>query len=245
MVNENDIIEIEIKKEWIEEAEINSENMGVLKGSITKGEGNLAAFIGEIAVSEYLGYKRTNVHLDKNDEDENIFHYDMFDKLDRKVEVKTKRCTSIPLIEYSTSICNDNIFQQCDYYLFTRVDIKRNKVWLLGWLEKLDYFKDSIYCIKNERDPDRTNFLFVHNCWNRYIKDLNKISDLEFVILTKNYTNWVDIEKELNQIISPKKIESMSKKLNRIQKEKDDVSKKLAKMEDDWFDKVAKMEETI
>lgn len=245
MVDENDIIELEIKKEWINESEINSENMGALKGSITKGEGNLAAFIGEIAVSEYLGYKRTNIHIDKNDENENIFHYDMFDKQERKVEVKTKRCTSIPLPEYATSICNNNIFQQCDYYLFTRVDIKRNKVWLLGWLEKLDYFRNSVYCIENERDPDRTNFLFVRNCWNRYIKDLNKISDLESIILTENHTNWIDIEKELNQIISPKRIESMSKKLNRIQKEKDDVSKKLSKMQDDWFDEVAKTEKSI
>ena len=245
MVDINDIVELEIKKEWVEEAEINSEKMGVLKNSITKGDGNLAAFIGEIAVSEYLGYKRTNIHLDKNDEDENIYHYDMFDKKERKVEVKTKRCTSIPLPEYATSVCNDNIYQQCDYYLFTRVDIKRNTVWLLGWLEKLDYYKNSVYCIKNEKDPDRTNFKFVRNCWNRYIYDLNKISDLENVTLLEDHTDWNKIKKQLNQIVSPKRIESMSRKLERIQKDKDDTSKKLSKMKDDWFDEEAKRQKNM
>jgi len=240
MVDEKDIIELDIKKEWIEEAEKNSENMGVLKGSITKGEGNIAAFIGEIAVSEYLKYKRTNIHLDKNDEDENIFHYDMFDKKKRKVEVKTKRCTSVPLTEYATSICNDNILQQCDYYLFTRVDIKRNKVWLLGWLEKIDYFKNAKFCIKNEKDPDRSNWLFKRDCWNRYISELNKISDLKKDVILSDHTDWDVINERIREITIPKKIEEMKKKDERLQRDKDKHLAQLSKIEDDWFDELAK-----
>jgi len=244
MIDVNDIIELEIKKEWIDEAIKNSDEMGTLKGSITNGDGNQAAFIGEIAVSEYLGYKRTNIHLENDEYDKKkIYHYDMFDKKERKVEVKTKRCSSLPLPEYTTSICNDNIKQECDYYLFTRVSKKHNKVWILGWLEKVDYFSGSTFCIEGEVDPDRGNWYFKRNCWNRYIGELNKISDLENMILKEDHSNWENLLLELRKIVIPKEIESMHKKLDRIQKERDEISKKLSKKKDDWFDEIAKSEE--
>jgi hypothetical protein len=115
-----------------------------------------------------------------------------------------------------------------------------NKVWILGWLEKIEYFKKAIYCIKGEEDPDRYGWRFTDDCWNCYIQDLNKVSNLETMILTEDHSDWNKVNEEIRRITEPKKIEAHIRKDKRIQKEKDDHSKKLSKMKDDWFDEEAK-----
>lgn len=46
---------IPIKPEWLEQAKKDAISMGALRGSLTKGEGNVAGFIGEIVVSAVIG----------------------------------------------------------------------------------------------------------------------------------------------------------------------------------------------
>jgi hypothetical protein len=72
------MIEIKIKKEWLEDAKKKSEKMGRLKHSILKGKGNITGFLGEYMVADYLKAKI-----------ENTYDYDIV-KCDIKIDVKSK-----------------------------------------------------------------------------------------------------------------------------------------------------------
>jgi len=53
---------INITAEDITKARILAEDMGQLKNSITKGQGNIYGFLGEIIVSKFLGIELSNTY---------------------------------------------------------------------------------------------------------------------------------------------------------------------------------------
>ena len=78
----------------------------------------------------------------------NVYYYD-YTLGKRRVEIKTKMCTTIPNINYECSIYN--YFQQApEFYFFVRV-IKRNGEyphgWLLGYISEKQFkaYKSSGY----------------------------------------------------------------------------------------------------
>ena len=79
------MIQVEITEEMKKRAWAKSREMGVIKNSIMKGDGNIAGFIGE---------EVANVVIEGNIS--NTYDYDIVDKNDIKYDVKTKRCTSEP-----------------------------------------------------------------------------------------------------------------------------------------------------
>ena len=99
---------IPIKKEWLEQAKKDSQHMGMLNKSITEGQGNLAGFIGELVVQAIIGGVRKNT-----------YDYDII-KNDKFIDVKTKRCTSEPKLNYDCSVAAYNTKQNCTHYVFTR-----------------------------------------------------------------------------------------------------------------------------
>ena len=74
-----DMIEVTIKQDMVNRAILRSRKMGSIRTSITSGQGNIAGFIGEEVVNEYIGGKI----VDHYDYDLIVGH--------RLVDVKTKR----------------------------------------------------------------------------------------------------------------------------------------------------------
>ena len=140
--------------------------MGTLKNSISKGQGNQAGFIGELVVGDYLGAEQTNT-----------YEYDLILPNGKTIDVKTKRCNTEPRAEYDASISSYNTKQQCDYYVFTRILHDYSVLWIAGYMEKELYFNQAVERKKGERDPTN-GFLFRSSCWNLPYGDLKDIKEL-------------------------------------------------------------------
>jgi len=159
-------IELKPSDKQILQAVKMGQEMGTLRNSISKGQGNQAGFIGELVVGEYLGAEQTNT-----------YEYDLTLPNGKTIDVKTKRCNSEPKPEYDASISSFNTKQQCDYYVFTRLLNDYSVLWIAGYVEKEVYFNQAVERKKGERDPTN-GFLFRSNCWNLPYGELKDIKEL-------------------------------------------------------------------
>ena len=158
--------EILITKDMINKAKTKANQMGKLNNSITKGQGNIAGFLGEEIVLNYL-----------NDNDNNSYDYDLVLKDGRKVDVKTKRTTVKPRTNYDCSVAAFNTKQKCDVYIFCRILNDMSRGWILGYKDKKDYFDEARFMKKNQIDP-ANNFRVKADCYNVAIEDLESIDNL-------------------------------------------------------------------
>ena len=154
----------------INKAKAKANQMGTIKNSITKGQGNIAGFIGEEIVLNYL-----------NEKDNNSYDYDLILKDGRKIDVKTKRTTVKPRTNYDCSVAAFNTKQKCDVYIFCRILNDMSKGWILGYKDKEDYFNEARFMKKNEIDP-ANNFRVRADCYNVAIEDLESIDNLVQVL---------------------------------------------------------------
>lgn len=158
------MIERAISQEIIQKATLESREMGELKNSITKGEGNIYGFVGELVVSNYIGAVISRT-----------YDYDLV-KNNLRIDVKTKHCTSKPKLNYLCSIAAYNIKQECDYYVFVRVMKDLTKAWVLGCMEKEEFFKRAKFYKKGEIDPSSIfGWTFKADCYNMAIQDLKDV----------------------------------------------------------------------
>tara|TARA_Y100000385_G_scaffold277144_1_gene323739 strand:+ start:334 stop:816 length:483 start_codon:yes stop_codon:yes gene_type:complete len=158
------MIEVKITEEMKKKAWRKSREMGEINNSITKGDGNIAGFLGEEVANFLIKGEVTNT-----------YDYDII-KDGRKYDVKTKRCTSQPKNYYECSVAAFNTKQKCDEYVFVRIENLKGKwgrAWVLGYYPKDKYFEDAKFLKKGQRDGDN-GFLVKANCYNMSIKDLNK-----------------------------------------------------------------------
>lgn len=141
-------------------AKSRSDLMGVLASSRTQGKGNLAGFVGE-ALTE----RHTSGTLVES------FDFDILIG-DLRVDVKTKSCSSEPQAHYLCSVMSYQLKNECDGYIFTRVNLAAGVGWLLGYISKPDLLSKGFFAKKG--DPDG-RFTFTENCWNIQISNLNEI----------------------------------------------------------------------
>jgi len=156
---------IDITGEDIKEAKLLANNMGTLQNSITKGQGNVHGFLGEIITSKFLKSKLNNTY------DYDIIHNNL------KIDVKTKRVTTPPRDYYECSVASLNTKQLCDIYVFTRVLKDMTKGWLLGYINKKDYFDKAVLLKKGDIDLSN-NWKVLTDCYNLPINKLNNIENL-------------------------------------------------------------------
>lgn len=161
------MIELEVSSDQFVRARKKAIDMGRLANSITNGGGNLAGFIGEIVVTDYL--KAT---------EKNTYDYDIVDNLNNKIDVKTKRCNSEPKSHYDCSIAAHGTKQKCDMYIFVRVLNNFSKAWILGQITKDKYFEKATYHKKGDLDDDN-KFKYKTNCYNVRISDLDTVHGTE------------------------------------------------------------------
>jgi len=174
MIKTSKIIELPISVGLREIAYANADKMGKINNSILQGKGNEAGFIGEEVVKLYL--------RDFGDvvEEETFplrYEYDFLFN-GKKCEVKTKQTTVKPKSIYDCSVANYNPDQKCDVYIFARVHEFWEVAWILGWMEKEEYFKSSVFLKKGDIDPSN-NYTVKADCHNVKILNLHDIKDLK------------------------------------------------------------------
>ena len=157
------MIELEISGDQFIRARKKAIDMGTIANSITNGGGNLAGFIGEILVTDYINAK-----------EQNTYDYDIVDLVGNKIDVKTRRCNSEPKPHYDCSIAAHGTKQKCDMYVFVRVLNNFSKGWILGKITKDDYFSKAKYHKKGALDDDN-KFRYKTNCYNVKISDLDTL----------------------------------------------------------------------
>lgn len=161
------IVEIVIPTEVLQEAKKAAKSLGVLRGSITHGKGNVIGFIGEILASEYIG-----AIMDRT------YDYDMVYK-GYTIDVKTKRTTIEHVYtNFEASISNWNPHQKCDFYLFSRVNLDKKLCWLIGYIKPEDYFKHAKFMKKGMLDKSN-GYLIKYDCWNLPYFHLKSIKSLQ------------------------------------------------------------------
>lgn len=128
-----------------------------LPGSITMGKASAAGYLGEIAVATYLD---ADIVSDRE------YNHDLILKDGRTCEVKTKRRTVPPIGTYEVSVASASRHQSPDLYAFVSLHFNRSvkvnssiayrgleAVWLLGYKEPGDYFRESRVWRKGDIDP--------------------------------------------------------------------------------------------
>mgnify|MGYP003673265231 CR=1 FL=1 len=150
--------EFEIDKDIVCAAREKAEELGVVRRSITHGEGNVAGFIGEALAKNVYGGEMVNT-----------FKYDLVLPDGKRIDVKTKRTGFEPKPDYDCSVSQFQIDYDCDGYIFVRVLRSYEKGWVLGYITKDDFKKKSTYHNKGERDG---GFIFRQSCFNIKISEL-------------------------------------------------------------------------
>ena len=88
------------------------------------------------------------------------------------IDVKTKRTTVTPKPDYDCSVAAFNTKQKCDKYVFVRVLNDLTKGWILGEMDKEEYFDNARLMKKGKIDP-ANGFRVRATCYNVAIQDLN------------------------------------------------------------------------
>lgn len=142
-----------------------SDAIGILNKSILNGKGNLAGLVGEILVREYL-----------KAEQEESYDYDL-SRDGITYDVKTKQVSTEPKWHYECSIAEYQKGQDCDRYVFVRVNLTEDKAWILGWIDKDDFFSQAKLVKEGEVDPSN-GWTAKVSCYNLPINQLKEIETL-------------------------------------------------------------------
>lgn len=138
-----------------------------LKGSITKGKSNIYGAVGEIIIQDIFINKGFNI------DNKSTYDYDLIIN-GYKIDVKSKKTTVVPQINYNCSIPAFNTKQKCDYYFFLRINENLRECYLLGYISKSEFFEKAIFNKKD--DIDINGWKFKSDCYNLEIKMLHQFS---------------------------------------------------------------------
>ena len=165
----------------IRSAQTKARLTGELNGSVTKGEGGPAGFLGEEAVAAYMGGELISFAPGREK-----YNHDMMLN-GKKWEIKTKRRSVAPKPSYDCTIGEWSHHQKPDTYVFISVELAKTyketsgilegqvkNVWLLGSKSYDDYFEQARFIREGEIDPDN-GFECHADMYNVAIRDLDPI----------------------------------------------------------------------
>ena len=165
---------IPFNNSMIREATEWAENLGGIHNSITRGDGNFAGRLGELALERYIGDGAAV--MDRKDYD--IEHGG------KKIEVKTKRRAVAPKENYLVNVAATSTHQVPDIYAFLSLeyddrdsggnytDLK--EVWLCGFKPSKDYFDQATFYAKGAKDPAMRSYKFSVDTYVMPIEELDE-----------------------------------------------------------------------
>lgn len=168
-VYSNGIIEVTITPKIFEEAETFALLFPVCnhKSTMTGEQNKIANLTGNLAESCF-NYVFPNA--------ERVNNYD-FDFVwnDKTIDVKSKRCNSVPQNNFIVSVMEYSLNQQKnDYYVFARVKEDYSKCWILGVISKSGFRKKSTLMKEGDYNPD-TNYTSRVDSYDLAISQLIKM----------------------------------------------------------------------
>ena len=155
-------------KDDVAEAFRRSQSLGIPPNSYTRGAGRMTGFLGEVAFGKYI---QSAEHVG-----EQCYTHDyLFNN--KRVDVKSKTCTTRPQLHYIASVNSQNKNLRADVYFFTRVHKDLSRVWLLGWASLHHVTKDRNFKKKGESDKD--GFTYLCDGYHLPIKSLRRPDSFE------------------------------------------------------------------
>ena len=145
------MLQLPFDNKMIREATNWAENLGGIYNSITKGDGNYAGRLGELALTKHLSVEVED-HKD----------YDIIYE-GKKIEVKTKRRAVEPKPDYTVNIAATSLHQKPDIYAFLSMEyLDRDSggnytdllhIWLCGYKNSEQFFEEASFWPKGHPDP--------------------------------------------------------------------------------------------
>ena len=163
----SDLIEVPITGQMIadakEEADTFKDN---LKNSAVNGELTYIGLLGEMlcktAIWKFKGPSTYDYDVTLNGS---------------KWDVKSKRRSVLPRMDYSVSVCNLNGRQKCDYYIFTSVCLGKMVGHVLGYYPSDLFWRDCAMINKRGGDGDN-GFSALATTYNMFVGDLYSATEL-------------------------------------------------------------------
>lgn len=165
-ITHDGFIEVLITPEMTARAQEKAQEMGELRNSIRRGQGNLAGFLGEeIVLAAWQGA-----------ESHNTYQHDItFEGV--SFEVKTKDRTVAPRAFYEASVANYNTSQKADFYVFVSLyrapSGEYTRGYVIGIIEKELYKEIATFLKVGDVDPSN-NWTVKADCYNVPYKELLK-----------------------------------------------------------------------
>ena len=145
------MLQLPFDNKMIREATDWAENLGGINNSITRGDGNYAGRLGELALAKHLG-----VEVEDHKDYDLIYNGEM-------VEVKTKRRATKPKSNYTVNIAATSKHQKPDKYAFLSIEYAdRDRggnysdlqyIWLCGYKSAEQFFEEAEFWPKGTPDP--------------------------------------------------------------------------------------------
>ena len=142
---------LKFNQKMIDQASQWANDLGGIKNSITKGDGNYAGRLGELALAKHL-----NVGVEDHKDYDLIYN-------DLRVEVKTKRRATKPKPNYTVNIASTSRHQKPDSYAFLSLEYSDRdsaghysdllKIWLCGYKDADQFFEEAEFWLKGTTDP--------------------------------------------------------------------------------------------
>lgn len=145
------MLQLPFDNKMIREATDWAENLGGIHNSITRGDGNYAGRLGELALAKHLG-----VEVEDHKDYDLIYNGEM-------VEVKTKRRATKPKSNYTVNIAATSKHQKPDKYAFLSIEYADRDsggnysdlqyIWLCGYKSAEQFFEEAEFWPKGTPDP--------------------------------------------------------------------------------------------
>ena len=121
----------------------------ILNKSLTQGDGNAAGAIAEICFLDYFSSIGKEIfHAQHHDYD--------FIMNKKKIEIKATRVNNPPRLAHQFKLPCDHYDQQCDYYCCIYVMNDFSKVFINGYISKIDFFNNAILHLAGEMEHNFT-----------------------------------------------------------------------------------------
>lgn len=134
-----------------------------LRNSITEGQSQIYGALGEVMVMNFFKLYYENV--------EYVGSYDFDLKINgKKIDVKTIKTDKEPTKDFNANISAYNITQQTDFYLWCSVSENMKYGYIIGYLEKDEFYK--IAQLKKKGEIDWGNWVFKSDTYTTQIKNI-------------------------------------------------------------------------
>lgn len=134
-----------------------------LNNSITEGQSQIYGALGEVMVMNFFKLYYENV--------EYVGSYDFDLKINgKKIDVKTIKTDKEPTKDFNANISAFNITQKTDFYLWCSVAENMKYGYIIGYLEKDEFYK--IAQLKKKGEIDWGNWVFKSDTYTTQIKNI-------------------------------------------------------------------------